>query len=79
MTLDRLIVDALGGRFTGRATLPELKRFVVANLRSLKEHRANALLRKHYDRWGELSDRERGHVFRLEAELDRESELLADR
>ncbi len=29
VTLEGITLDALGGRFTGRATLPELKRFVV--------------------------------------------------
>ena len=29
ITLDAITLDALGGRFNGRATLPELKRFVV--------------------------------------------------
>jgi hypothetical protein len=49
----------------------KLKQVVVSNLQMLKDHRAREAgrrLKEYYDRWDELSDLERAHVFRLEAE-----------
>ena len=45
-------------------TASKLRPLVESNLRRLREYRA---LRERYDRWGELSERERADVFRIEA------------
>ena len=45
----------------------KLRPLVEANLRQLRAYRA---LQAYYDRWGELRELERAHVFRVEAEQE---------
>jgi hypothetical protein len=49
----------------------KLKQLAVANLPKLEDHHTRTLLQRYYDRWSDLSERERADVFRIEGQQER--------